>query len=89
MIIISYDISDDKTRNRFVKMLTRQGAIRLQLSVYEINNTRRIVDNLKTRIEAFSRHFTMNDSVIIFEVNQNELIKYGHAIHRDQSVVYL
>lgn len=89
MIIISYDISDDKTRNQFVKMLTRQGAIRLQLSVYEINNTRRIIDNLKTRIEAFSRHFTMNDSVIIFEVNQNELIKYGHAIHRDQSVVYL
>ena len=41
MIIVSYDISDDKTRNRFAKMLAKQGAIRLQFSVYEVHNTRK------------------------------------------------
>lgn len=35
MIIISYDISDDRKRNRFAKMITKHGAIRLQFSVYE------------------------------------------------------
>ncbi len=88
MLIVSYDISDDKIRNRFAKMLTKQGAIRLQFSVYEVHNTQRIVENLKTKIEAFAKHFTMSDSVIIFEADMNKLIKYGHAIHRDKPVVY-
>lgn len=35
MIIISYDISDDKMRTNFSKMLKKNGAIRLQFSVYE------------------------------------------------------
>ena len=45
MIIISYDIHDDLLRNRFVKMITKHGAIRLQYSVYEIRNSKRILDN--------------------------------------------
>lgn len=32
MFVISYDIKDDKVRTRFSKMLTRNGAIRLQYS---------------------------------------------------------
>lgn len=89
MIIISYDISDDKTRNRFAKLLAAQGAIRLQFSVYEVHNTHRIVENLKAKIEAFSRNFTMGDSVLIFETDSHKTIKYGHAIHREQPVVFL
>ena len=46
MMIISYDIADDKLRNRFAKMLTRNGAVRLQFSVYEVNNTSRVIDNI-------------------------------------------
>jgi len=51
MIIISYDIKDDKLRTKFSKMLRSEGAIRLQYSVYEVNNTQRIIDNIiiKTR----------------------------------------
>lgn len=88
MIIISYDIADDKMRTRFSKMLTKQGAVRLQYSVYEVRNTKRIVDNLMLKIESYAKHFTMDDSVVIFDVAENAVIKYGNAIHRDQDVVY-
>lgn len=89
MVIISYDIADDKIRSRFSKMLQKHGAIRLQFSVYELRNTKRIMDNLVVRIEDFSKQFTPADSVIIFDVENSHLTKYGNAIHRDQPIVYL
>lgn len=88
MIIVSYDISDDKMRTNFSKMLKKHGAIRLQFSVYEVVNTKRVMDNLVTKIEAYSKHFTFDDSVIIFDVNSDMLTKYGNAIHQDQPVVF-
>ena len=54
MIIVSYDISDDKMRANFSKMLKSNGAIRLQFSVYEVRNTKRIMDNLVAKIEAYA-----------------------------------
>lgn len=44
MVIVSYDISDDLIRSRFQRMLTKNGAIRLQYSVYEVVNTKRVID---------------------------------------------
>ncbi len=89
MIIISYDITDDLMRGRFCRMLTKNGAIRLQYSVYEVCNTKRIVSNLYTKIESYAKHFTAADSVIIFDVDKEHLTKYGNAIHRDQDIVFL
>ncbi len=89
MLIVSYDIQDDKIRTRFSKMLKKNGAIRLQLSVYEINNTSRVMDLLLLKIEHFSKYFTGADSVIIFDVSAIKLRKYGNAIHRDNDVVFL
>lgn len=88
MIIVSYDISDDKMRTNFSNMLKKHGAIRLQFSVYEVVNTKRVMDNLVAKIEAYSKHFTFDDSVIIFDVDSDKLTKYGNAIHRDQPIVY-
>lgn len=88
MIIVSYDIADNKIRTKFSKMLKGNGAIRLQYSVYEIRNTKRIIDNLVAKIEAYAKHFTTADSVMIFDVNSDKISKYGYAIHRDKSVVY-
>lgn len=89
MLIVSYDIKDDKLRTRFSKMLTKNGAVRLQYSVYEVNNTDRVLNNLKVMIEdAFAMHFGGADSVIIFDVNGVKLQKYGNAIHRDEDIVY-
>ena len=88
-LLISYDIRNNKLRTQFAKMLMRNGAIRLQYSVYEANNTERILNNLKIMIEEeFSKKFSGEDSVIIFEVDKVKLHKNGNAIHRDKDVVY-
>ena len=90
MIVISYDIENDKLRTRFGKYLTKNGAIRLQFSVYEINNTSRLISNIKLMIEKeFRPLFGGGDSIIIFEVKKDELIKYGNAIHRDQDMIFI
>lgn len=90
MLVISYDIKDDRLRTKFAKMLTRHGAIRLQYSVYEVNNTDRVINNLLIMIEeVFSTKFEGCDSVIIFDVAAVKLRKYGNAIHRDKDIVYL
>lgn len=90
MIIISYDIENDKLRTHFSKMLMKSGAVRLQYSVYEFNNTTRLTDNLKIKIEDFySTKFEGGDSVIIWEISEAKVTKYGNAVHRDQDVVFL
>lgn len=89
MLIISYDIENDKLRSRFSRQLTKSGAIRLQYSVYEINNTKRVIDNLKLMVEKdFAPKFGGADSVLIFDIGTAELLKYGNAIHRDQDIVF-
>ncbi len=90
MIIVSYDIKNNKIRTKFAKMLRSQGAIRLQFSVYEVNNTQRIIDNIRLQIvDRFSKLFTGADSVMIFDAPNAKIQKFGNAIHRDMDVVYL
>lgn len=89
MLIVSYDIEDDKLRGRFSRQLTKSGAIRLQYSVYEINNTRRVIENLKLMVEKdFAPKFSGGDSVIIFDIGNADILKFGNAIHRDQDIVF-
>ena len=90
MIIVSYDIKDDKVRNAFAKLLQKQGAIRLQFSVYEVHNTKRIIENLKITIKNFSKHFTPADSVILFDILNHSSTKsiLSNAIHRDKDIVF-
>ena len=45
MIIVSYDISDDKLRTKFAKYLSKFGHW-IQYSVFEIDNSTRILDNI-------------------------------------------
>jgi CRISPR-associated protein Cas2 len=89
MLVISYDISDDRLRAKFAKTLIKQGAIRLQYSVYEVNNSKRVLDNLIIRIENYySKKFEGGDSVLIFETDERKVIKYGNAIHRDKELLF-
>lgn len=56
---------------------------------YEVNNTDRVLNNLRIMIEdLFAKKFDGGDSVMIFDVNGVKLRKYGNAIHRDQDIVY-
>ncbi len=89
MLVISYDISDNKLRTRFSKMLEKQGGVRLQYSVFELNNTKRIQDTIKIKIESiFAKNFDGGDSVFIFETDEKKAVKYGNAIHRDQDLLF-
>lgn len=80
MILISYDISDDKLRTKFSKYLKRFGH-RLQYSVFEIDNSIKIIKNIVTDINnKFENKFQQSDSVIIFILNDKcEIIKFGYA----------
>lgn len=50
MIVISYDISNDKKRTKFAKYLAKFGH-RIQYSVFEIDNSERVLNNIMTDIE--------------------------------------
>lgn len=78
MIVVSYDISDDKLRTKFSKYLSKFGH-RLQYSVFEIDNSKRIVDNIVTDIKnRFEKCFTQQDSVIIFKLSSScEVLRFG------------
>lgn len=89
MLVISYDISDNKLRTRFSKLIIKHGAIRLQYSVYEVNNTKRIQDILKVKIESyFAKYFGGGDSIFLFETDMKSAVKYGNAIHRDKDLLF-
>lgn len=84
MILVSYDISDDKLRTKFAKDLSKYG-FRLQYSLFQINNSEHILDNISRIIEnKYSAKFTQSDSVMIIKLNPNcEITKYGYAKNED------
>ena len=89
MLVVSYDISDNKLRTKFAKTLIKQGGIRLQYSVFEVNNSKRVLDNLIVRIENFyAKKFSGGDSVFIFSTDEKTALKYGNAIHRDKNLIF-
>ncbi len=90
MIIISYDISDDKLRTKFSKYLSRFGH-RLQYSVFEIDNSTRILNNIITDLKnKYERAFSQSDSVIIFKMSSScEIIRYGYAKNDEKDFIII
>lgn len=88
MIIISYDIADDKKRTAFSKYLKRFGH-RIQYSVFEIDNSRRILDNILKDIEGkFEKQFGEEDSIYIFDLSAScKIKKYGYAKNEDKDLL--
>ncbi|MDT8316854.1 MAG: CRISPR-associated endonuclease Cas2 [bacterium] len=80
MLIISYDITDNRLRTRFSKYLKKFGG-RLQYSVFEIRNSERVLENITTQIaHDFAKRFSQTDSVIIFNLSkQCKITRYGYA----------
>lgn len=90
MIIISYDISDDKLRTKFSKYLSRFGH-RLQYSVFEIDNSTRILNNIITDLKnKYERAFSQSDSVIIFKMSSScEIIRYGYEKNDEKDFIII
>ena len=88
MVLISYDISSDKKRNKFSKYLSRFG-YRLQYSVFQIENSDRILNNIITDINnTFSKTFDEEDSIYIFKMNNScEIIRYGYARNDEKTMI--
>ena len=69
MILVSYDISNDKVRTKFAKFLSKFG-FRLQYSVFEIHNSEAILSNIENEIQhVYMKTFTEEESVIIFNLS--------------------
>jgi len=57
MLLISYDVADDKVRTQFSKFIRKYGR-RIQYSVYEIHNSERVIANICAEIEGnFEKKF--------------------------------
>ena len=88
MILISYDIADTKTRTRFSKYIKKFG-YRLQFSVYEIENSEKILNNIVAEIKNnFSKSFGQEDSVYIFRLTAScKIEKFGYAKNEDSPLL--
>ena len=90
MILVVYDISSDKLRTEFSKFLCRFGR-RLQYSVFEIRNSKRILDNIKIEIETkFEKKFQQADSVMIMTVPDDAVTaRYGYAKNEETDLLLM
>jgi CRISPR-associated protein Cas2 len=89
VIIITYDISRNKTRTQFSKFLEKYG-VRVQFSVFEIENSRRVLDIVLKAIESkYSKTFEPGDSIYIFRAHHGETIRYGSAGLIDRDLIIL
>lgn len=88
MIILSYDIRDNHLRTAFAKFILQYGR-RLQYSVYEIKNSKRILDLIKIEIKnKFEKKFSQEDSVFIFEVTAtDQILRFGYAKNEENDLL--
>lgn len=87
MLLIGYDISDDKLRTKFAKYLAKFG-FRLQYSVFEIRNSDAVLANIETEIKnTYEKAFTQENSIIIFKLSETcKKACYGYAKNEDSDV---
>ena len=90
MLIITYDIQNNKLRTQFSKFIGKFG-YRIQYSVFEIKNTTRILNNIKIEIESnFEKQFSQGDSVIIFDLSkQCKITRYGYAQNDENDLIFV
>ncbi len=90
MLLVSYDISNDKLRTRFSKFLEKFG-FRIQYSLFQIKNSDRILENIQVKIESyFGKRFQQTDSVMVIELSKScQITKYGYAKNEDEELIIL
>ncbi|MBW6442208.1 CRISPR-associated endonuclease Cas2 [Patescibacteria group bacterium] len=88
MIILTYDIQEDHLRTEFSKFILNYGR-RLQYSVYEIKNSKRILDLVQEEIKnRFEKRFNQGDSVLIFKITaENQILRFGYAKNEETDLL--
>jgi len=91
MILITYDISKNRTRSQFSKFLKQYGR-KIQYSVYEIRNSNRILQNILNEIElVYRKSFTGADSILVFQIcegDKKKVRRYGYAVNEEKEIVF-
>ncbi len=90
MIIVSYDISNDKLRAKFSKFLLKYG-FRLQYSIFQIRNSKRVLSLVSFEIKnTFEKRFEQTDSVIIFNLSEQcKITRYGYAKNDEEDLIII
>lgn len=90
MILISYDVSDNKLRTRFNKFIKKYGHM-VQYSVYEITNSENMLDKIMWEINHFwEPRFDDRDSVIIVKTSKScQITRFGYAKHDEDDIILL
>lgn len=92
MLIVTYDIHNDKLRSRFSRFLKKYWR-RLQYSVFELKNSDRILNIVAREIsEKFEPEFTGADSILILpftKVDREKVIRYGQPAMEEEEILFL
>ncbi|MCT7564124.1 CRISPR-associated endonuclease Cas2 [Aliarcobacter butzleri] len=90
MILVAYDIANDKLRTKFANYLSKHG-YRLQYSIFQIKNSKRILSLVSSEIKNnFEKEFSQSDSVIIFHLSENcKITKYGYSKNDDETLIVI
>lgn len=83
-IVIAYDISNTKRRNRVVKIL-RQYGVRVNLSVFECMLTDRQFENLKSTIADIAN--TAHDRIIYYSLCLDCYAKITYLPHKKADAI--
>jgi len=88
MLLVMYDIQQDKLRAQFSKFLKQFGR-RIQYSVFEIKNSRRIIELIKKEIEIqFNKSFSQGDSVLIHDIPDSaEILRFGYPVNEETDLL--
>lgn len=88
MIMISYDIQDDKLRTKFAKFISKYG-YRIQYSVFEITNSKHLLNNIMCEISNnFEKKFGQSDSVFIIETSENcKITRWGFPKNEESDII--
>ncbi|MDQ7031597.1 MAG: CRISPR-associated endonuclease Cas2 [Desulfonauticus sp.] len=86
IVLVCYDISDDKKRNKVADILLKKG-VRLQKSVYLLNIRK---DNLKKLMHQLRQNIDLWDAVLICPVCKRcqSMILQVNCDNREKAIVF-
>ena len=90
MLLVCYDIANDKLRTKFSKFLLKFGR-RVQYSVFEIDNSKRYIKIIQAEIiHKFAKRFTWSDTILVYNIADNEgkkVLRFGWAATDEEELL--
>ncbi len=88
MLLVVYDIQKNSLRTKLSNFLKQYGR-RIQYSVFEIKNSPRIIENIKTEIACnFESKFEQSDSVLVFTIPDNaNIMRFGYPVNEETDLL--